>query len=122
MSAARQDAADRALAALITKIQHVRQELGDAGERALELQELRRQGQSWFEIVSGEERPLIVEQISSAIASLATTGGLWRRDQATALHSEGVSINRIAALYGVTRQRISALLHDRPEAADPTPN
>ena len=119
MSAARQDAADRALAALITRIQHVRQELGDAGERALELQELRRQGQSWFEIASGEERPLIVEQISSAIASLATTGGLWRRDQDTALHSEGVSINRIAALYGVTRQRISALLHDRPEAGDP---
>jgi hypothetical protein len=114
-----EDAADRALAALIIQIDHVRQELGNAGIRAVELQELRRHGQSWHEIVAGEERPLIVEQISDAIASLATTGGLWRRDQATALHSEGVSINRIAALYGVTRQRISTLLHDRPEHGDP---
>ena len=34
------------------------------------------------------------------------------RDRARALQDEQVSINRIAALFGVTRQRISALLRD----------
>ena len=49
--------------------------------------------------------------------TLATAGHAWRREQAMALQDEQVSINRIAALFGVTRQRISALLRDRDEVA-----
>jgi predicted transcriptional regulator len=62
--------------------------------------------------VSGEDRPLVVERISTVLASLATVGHAWRREQAVALRREDVSINRIAALFGVTRQRISALLKE----------
>jgi predicted transcriptional regulator len=51
------------------------------------------------------------------MSALARAGGQWRRTQAQALHDESVSINRIAELYGVTRQRVSALLRDR-ETAD----
>ena len=104
------DTADRALVALVEEIGAVIAELERARRRAHELQEERRRGRSWEEIVLAEERPLIVEQISSAMASLAGAGGHWRRTQAQALHDEHVSINRIAALYGVTRQRVSALL------------
>jgi hypothetical protein len=106
------DAAGRALVQLVDELDVVVSELCKARERALELQEQRREGRSWYDIVSTEERPLIVEQISSAMASLATVGGQWRREQAAALSAEDVSINRIAALYGVTRQRVSALLRD----------
>jgi hypothetical protein len=106
------DAADRALVALVAEIDVVVAELERARERALQLQEERRRGRSWEEIVVAEERPLIVEQISSAMASLSTVGGQWRREQAAALSAEDVRINRIAALYGVTRQRVSALLRD----------
>jgi hypothetical protein len=116
------DAAGKALVQLVDELDVVVAELTRARERALELQEQRREGRSWYDIVSAEERPLIVEQISSAMASLATAGGQWRREQAAALSAENVSINRIAALYGVTRQRVSALLRDHhgalPDDAD----
>jgi hypothetical protein len=104
------DAAGKALVELVDELDVVVSELSRARDRARELQEQRREGRSWYEIVSSEERPLIVEQISSAMASLSTAGGQWRREQAAALSAEHVSINRIAALYGVTRQRVSALL------------
>ena len=109
------DAAGRALVGLAAEIGVVIAELERARERAHELLEQRRQGRSWEQIVVAEERPLIVEQISSAMASLAGAGGRWRRTQAQALHDENVSINRIAALYGVTRQRVSALLRGPDE-------
>jgi hypothetical protein len=106
------DAAGKALVELVDELDVVVAELSRARDRAKELQEQRLEGRSWYEIVSSEDRPLIVEQISSAMASLSSAGGLWRREQAAALSAENVSINRIAALYGVTRQRVSALLRD----------
>jgi hypothetical protein len=114
------DSADAALERLIEELGAVVDELGRARERAHELQQQRAEGRGWYDIVSSEERPLIVEQVTSAMASLATVGGQWRREQASALAAEDVSINRIAALYGVTRQRVSALLRgrDTDEAAD----
>lgn len=70
----------------------------------------RRAGRTWTEIVTRESRPLVVERISTVLATLARAGHTWRREQAAALQREHVSINRIAAMFGVTRQRISALL------------
>jgi hypothetical protein len=119
------DAAGKALVELVDELDVVVAELTRARARALELQEQRREGRSWYEIVSTEDRPLIVEQISNAMSSLATVGGQWRREQAAALSAEDVSINRIAALYGVTRQRVSALLRDHHGAIadlDDVPN
>jgi hypothetical protein len=113
------DGADNALAGLLTQLESVADELRRAHQRAQELQEQRRTGLGWYAIVSAEERPLIVEQVSSALSSLNTAGSRWRREQALALSREKVSINRIAALYGVTRQRASALLRDRPDAGTP---
>jgi hypothetical protein len=104
------DDAGHALEQLVGALEVVARELDRARERALDLQKQRTTGMSWYEIVAAEERPLIVEQISSAMSVLATAGGRWRRTQAQALHDEAVSINRIAELYGVTRQRVSALL------------
>jgi hypothetical protein len=110
------DAARQALDQLVSELDVVVRELQSARERAVDLLGQRRQGRSWYEIVAAEQRPLIVEQISSAMAALATVGGQWRRTQARALHDESVSINRIAELYGVTRQRVSALLRTNDQA------
>jgi hypothetical protein len=74
---------------------------------------LRRRGR-----VTAEERPLIVESISTVLGSLSSAGHTWRREQAVALKREDVSINRIAALFGVTRQRISTLLREADPARD----
>lgn len=107
------DPAARALADLVTELDACISELEHARTRSITLLEKRRSGRPWLEIVTGEARPLVVERISTVLASLATAGHAWRREQASALQAEQVSINRIAALFGVTRQRISALLRER---------
>jgi hypothetical protein len=106
------DPAERALEALVDELDRCAEELAGARERAEKLLAARRSGRSWTEIVSAESRPLIVERISTVLASLAGAGHAWRREQASALRGEQVSINRIAAMFGVTRQRISALLKE----------
>jgi hypothetical protein len=106
------DAAESSLTDLMTELDHCVDELTQARARAEHLLRERRSGRAWLEIVTREDRPLVVERISTVLASLATAGHAWRREQAAALQRENVSINRIAALFGVTRQRISALLKE----------
>ncbi|MGY1811624.1 hypothetical protein [Blastococcus sp. SYSU D00820] len=106
-----------ALTGLVGAIDVCIEELGTARRRAVDLLAQRSSGRPWLEIVTAESRPLVVESVSSVLAALATAGSAWRREQARALHDEQVSINRIAALFGVTRQRISALLREQGNAA-----
>ena len=112
-----QDPAVRALTELLTVLDTCMTELGGARARAEKLLEERQSGRAWLDLVTAESRPLVVEQLSSVMAALAGAGGAWRREQAYALASEQVSINRIAAMFGVTRQRISALLRERARGA-----
>lgn len=107
------DPATRALENLVTELDACIAELQHARTRSESLLAKRRSGRPWLEVVTGEARPLVVESISTVLGSLATAGHAWRREQASALQGENVSINRIAALFGVTRQRISALLRER---------
>ena len=111
------DPALAALHTLVASMDACAEELRLARTRALQLAEHRQSGRPWLEIVTEESRPLVVERISTVLAALATAGSAWRREQARALHAEQVSINRIAALFGVTRQRISALLREGDRAA-----
>ena len=106
------DDAAQALATLLGELDTCIDQLQHARDRAARLLGQRRDGRPWTEVVTQESRPLVVESISSVLASLASAGHVWRREQALALQSEDVSINRIAALFGVTRQRISALLRE----------
>ena len=106
------DPATEALEALVSELEDCMARLAHARERAHMLLDHRRSGGAWLEVVTAESRPLVVESISAVMSSLATAGHVWRREQARALHEEGISINRIAALFGVTRQRISALLRE----------
>jgi hypothetical protein len=115
------DAATGALEDLIAELKLCIDGLEQALRRAEQLRQQRRSGQSWSHIVSSEARPLIVERITHALESLTTAGGRWRREQARALHAEGMSINRIAALFGVTRQRISTLVRKRNGNAEADP-
>jgi len=108
------DVAEKALRTLIDELDRCMGELEQARVRAEDLLRQRRDGRTWLDIVSGESRPLVVERISTVLAALAGAGSVWRREQATALQREQVSINRIAAMFGVTRQRISALLKEAP--------
>ena len=109
------DPAVQALARLVTTLDTCVTQLDDARTRARALLRERTTGRPWVEIVTAESRPLVVESISAVLGSLATAGHAWRREEAAALQSEDVSVNRIAAMFGVTRQRISTLLREREE-------
>ncbi len=110
--AGRDDSALRALEALLRELDRCAAELHDVRVRAELLLAERRTGRPWLDIVSAETRPIVVERVSTVLSGLAGAGSAWRRAQARALQDEQVSINRIAALFGVTRQRISALLRE----------
>jgi hypothetical protein len=113
------DVAQRALEELVVELDRCIDELVQARARAEKLLVERRSGRPWLDVVTGEHRPLVVERISTVLAALSTAGHTWRREQAAALQAEQVSINRIAALFGVTRQRISALLRENgPDAEE----
>lgn len=72
-------------------------------------------GTSLAQLVETEEQPRVVELITTNMVALETFGAEFRAAEAHALRAEGLTIARIAELFGVTRQRISALLRQRPE-------
>ncbi len=74
---------------------------------------LRHLGFSYAEIVPLAEQPLTVELVGQTITDLHDASGRLRRAEARVLHSQGVTMERIATLFGVTRQRVSSLLRDR---------
>jgi hypothetical protein len=83
--------------------------------RARAIRELRERGLPYSEIVPLEERPLVVELLTHTLNDLSDAGSSFRRVEARALYSEGLTMPQIAKLFGVTRQRIAALL--RPTGA-----
>lgn len=97
-------------------------DLETAADRLAQLAELRTAGHSWSEIVLDEDRPLIVETITQALDDLGAVGSRFRREEARALHREEMSISRIGELFGVSRQRISALIHGGQSGERPDPS
>ena len=108
------DTAVQALVELRGGLERSIADLTAAATRADELIELRASGSSWYDIVSTEEPPLVIESITRVLDDLGELGSQFRREEALALQREGVSITRVSELFRVSRQRVSALLQDRP--------
>jgi ParB-like chromosome segregation protein Spo0J len=96
--------------------------LADNGRRAklikkriAQLRRLRSRGAPYAEIVSSTEGPLIVQLLTESSTALDTCGANVRRAEARALYAEGLTMEQIAERFGVTRQRVSALLRKAPE-------
>jgi transcriptional regulator len=81
--------------------------------RARRLRQQLRAGKDLVELVEAEETPRMVELISTNMATLETAGAEFRAAEALALRAHGLTIEAIADLFGVTRQRISALLKQK---------
>ncbi len=75
-----------------------------------ELQQACASGRPISEIIPEEASPLIVELLTQSTETLHEYGSQVRRAEARVLHSEGMPMERIARLFGVTRQRVSTLL------------
>ena len=104
---------DAALDRLCEAVQHAQQELQAVLARAAVLHEQRALGRPYSEIVTEEDRPLLVERLTVVLDELSAAGATFRRSEARVLHAEGLSQETIAGLFGVTRQRVSVLLQDR---------
>ena len=60
-----------------------------------------------------EETPLLVQLLTRTTNLLHSYGNRVRRTEAKALHDEGMTMDEIASLFGVSRQRVSALLRSK---------
>ncbi len=67
-------------------------------------------GEPLPDILERAEEPLIPSLITENIEALHEVGSRLRKAEAAALRAHGYTMQRIANLFGVTRQRISALL------------
>lgn len=81
-------------------------------QRIREIQEALAGGGSLRQVVPAEETPLLVELLTQSAEHLQAYGSRVRRTEARALHREGLTMEEIARLFGVTRQRVSALLRE----------
>jgi hypothetical protein len=105
--------ASDALRCLDEALERSLKELESTRQRVTQLLTERAAGKAWRDIVTAEQRPLVVETVSNVLDELSVSGSRFRRAEAQALYAEGLSMERVAALFGVTRQRVSALLRGR---------
>ena len=96
--------------------------LADNGKRAslikkriAKLRRLRGRDMPYTELVAGEDGPLIVQLLTESSTALDSCGASVRRAEAKALYAEGLTMEEIAKSFGVTRQRVSALLRKGPQ-------
>jgi hypothetical protein len=78
--------------------------------RIAQLRRLRASGASYADIVSSRDGPLLVQLLTESSAALDISGANVRRAEAQALYTEGLTMEQIAEHFGVSRQRVSALL------------
>jgi transcriptional regulator len=81
-------------------------------QRARALKAMRQKGLSYREIVPKEKRPLVVELLREMQEQLSRAGRTLRSVEARALREEGLTLDEIARLFGVTRQRVITLLRE----------
>jgi DNA-directed RNA polymerase sigma subunit (sigma70/sigma32) len=81
-------------------------------ERIREIRDGHAEGHSLRDLVPQQERPLLVQLLTENANLLHSYGTRVRRTEALALHHEGMTMDEIARQFGVTRQRVSALLRD----------
>ncbi|HET9060069.1 MAG TPA: hypothetical protein VFN61_09130 [Acidimicrobiales bacterium] len=99
-----------ALDDLLEALDEVAQRRKDVSRRAERLRRQVDSGRPLAEIVSAEDQPLIVETLREASAHFLEAFSRFQRAEAKALHEEGLSMEKIGRLFGLSRQRVAALL------------
>lgn len=67
-------------------------------------------GRLLSEIVVDEEQPLIVRIMRDASSEMVDAFSRLQRAEAQLLHAEGISMERIGRLFGISRQRVAELV------------
>lgn len=105
-----------ALDALLAVLRESTRRNQEATRRAQTILRLRHHGGSYREILGRVERELIHQVTRENLDGLLQASSRLRRAEARALYVEGMTMEQIAALFGVTRQRVSVLLRDEERA------
>jgi len=72
-------------------------------------------GRSWHRIISDADAPNPLSALTAIATNFARASGGFRRALAVGLRKEGMQVTEIATLFGVSRQRVSALIRPRGE-------
>jgi hypothetical protein len=100
-----------ALALLIDALESSRRRIAAVYEGAEHLRSGRSRGVSYAELLSGADCRGVTAGVSELLDSLVNAGSRLRRAEARALRAEGLSMNNVGAVLGVSRQRASALVN-----------
>ena len=79
--------------------------------RARSMSRQRRLGWSWSQILQSERQPGLLVLMARSARRLHEVSGRFRPALGQALVDEGLSTRQIAKTFGVTHQRISAMLN-----------
>jgi hypothetical protein len=106
------DPFDQALRDLERALDANARRIAQIKRRMAEIRRQRSAGRSYREIVEATKGDLSVRLITEATQTLDEVGARVRRTEAHTLYGEGMTMEEIAKKFGVTRQRVSALLRD----------
>ena len=85
-----------------------------AMERAEQIRLRRQRGMSYLEIADDGYGPMLIKLVTENLQNLVDVGSRLRRAHARALYADGATLQQIGELYGVSHQRISAIIHSDP--------
>lgn len=108
-----------ALGALAEALRQTAEELVVLAGRADHLKGEIDLGMPLSRAMGAEQRPLIITKLVEITDRLHEKGGEVRRAEARQLQAEGHTHEQIASVFGVTRQRTSALLKSSTERRPP---
>ena len=106
---------DEVLDALDELVQALRRSIEDVGtvtERAEVVRRARARGESYRAILGEPHVSLVLHTIAPMLDGLLGAAGRLRRAQVQALYREGLTMDQIARILGVSRQRVSVLRRD----------
>jgi PAS domain S-box-containing protein len=100
-----------ALDAVVQVLERGRDRVDVVVARAAELRDGRARGLSYAELLTGARHPLVLDVLSELLDGLFDTGSRLRRAEARALYADSLSMEKIASLLRVSRQRVSAIIN-----------
>ena len=103
-----------ALQGLVVALEATADDAARLAERARQLQADFTRGRRLADILPDAPKPLIVATVSELLDRLSESGAALRRAEARQLVAEGLSQQQVADLFGVSRQRVAALLSGGP--------
>jgi PAS domain S-box-containing protein len=100
-----------ALGAVLQVLETGRDRVDVVAARAATLRAGRDRGLSYAELLTGTSGPLELDVLAELLDGLFEAGSRLRRAEARALHADGLSMDKVAGLLHVSRQRVSAIIN-----------